>query len=153
MILIDQYMMIQLYTANAILYNFILSISIDTPMKNSQAWINAGYDLFAQEGYEGLMVERLARILNLNKSGFYHYFGAHEIYFECLVRHHHRMVDLLIKDIGNIRTFDPGYLHVLVNHPVKVIANMQLMKNQHIKIFEQTLNEVNHKVNGAIVTL
>jgi len=146
-------MMIQLYTANAILYNFILSISIDTPMKNSQAWINAGYDLFAQEGYEGLMVERLARILNLNKSGFYHYFGAHEIYFECLVRHHHRMVDLLIKDIGNIRTFDPGYLHVLVNHPVKVIANMQLMRNQHIKIFEQTLNEVNHKVNGAIVTL
>jgi len=127
--------------------------AIDTPMNNSHVWINVGYDLFACEGHEGLQVERLARILNLNKSGFYHYFGSHDIFFECLVQHHRRRVDLLIEDIGNIRTFDPGYLHVLVNHHTTVLANMQLMRNQHIQLFEHAFNEVNQKINGAMVTL
>lgn len=122
-------------------------------MNNSQAWINVGYDLFAHEGHEDLKVERLARILNLNKSGFYHYFGTHDIFIECLVQHHHRMVDLLIKDIGNVRTFDPGYLHVLVNHMVTVMANMQLMRNRHNKLLEQTFMLVNDKINAAITTL
>ena len=43
--------------------------------KNSAAWTEVGYDLFAHEGLDGIQVERLARILQLNKSGFYHYFG------------------------------------------------------------------------------
>jgi hypothetical protein len=113
-------------------------------MNNSKAWLNVGYDLFAQEGHEGLQIERIARILNLNKSG---------IFIEYLVQHHHRMADLLIKDISNIRTFDPGYLQVLVNHPMTVMANMQMLRNRHIKLFEQAFTEVNHKVNGAIATL
>jgi AcrR family transcriptional regulator len=122
-------------------------------MNNSQAWINVGYELFAQEGHEGLQVERIARILNLNKSAFYHYFGDRNTFLEYLVQHHHRMVDLLIKDIGNIRTFDPGYLHVLVNHPVTVMANMQLMRNRHIKLFEHAFNQANQKINDAMVIL
>jgi AcrR family transcriptional regulator len=42
--------------------------------KNSSAWTEVGYALFAEEGLDGIQVERLARILKLNKSGFYHYF-------------------------------------------------------------------------------
>jgi len=146
-------MRINLCLPDPILSTFILLISSYNAMNNSKAWINVGYDLFAQEGHEGLQIERIARILNLNKSGFYHYFGTHDIFFEYLVQHHHRMVDLLIKDIGNIRTFDPGYLQVLINHPVTVMANLQMMRNRHINLFEQTFNEVSHKINGAIVTL
>jgi AcrR family transcriptional regulator len=122
-------------------------------MNNSQAWINVGYELFAQEGHEGLQVERLARILNLNKSSFYHYFGDRTIYFEDLIQHHHKRVDLLIKDIENIRTFDPGYLHTLVNHPVTVMANMQLMRNRHIKLFDDAFIKANQKINHAIAIL
>ena len=43
--------------------------------KNSSVWTEEGYRLFAKEGLDGIQVERLARILSLNKSGFYHYFG------------------------------------------------------------------------------
>lgn len=122
-------------------------------MNNAHVWINAGYELFAREGLEGLPVERMARILSLNKSGFYHYFGTRDIYFELLMNHHYHMVDLLIDDIGKIRTFDPGYLQVMVNHPVTVLATMQLVKNRHIKLFDHAYSEVKHKINGAIVTL
>jgi len=34
------------------------------------AWIKAGYKLLGKEGVDGVKVERLARILQLNKSGF-----------------------------------------------------------------------------------
>ncbi len=122
-------------------------------MNNSPIWINAGYELFAQEGHEGLQVERLARILSLNKSSFYHYFGTRDIYFELLMNHHHQMVDLLIDDIGKIRTFDPGYLQVMVNHQSTVLATMQLVKNRHIKLFDHAYSEVKHRINGAIATL
>ena len=63
------------------------------------------------------------------------------------------MVDLLIDDIGKIRTFDPGYLQVMVNHQLTVLATMQLVKNRHIKLFDHAYNEVKHKLNGAIATL
>jgi AcrR family transcriptional regulator len=43
-------------------------------------WIKAGYKLLGTEGMDGIKVERLARILDLNKSGFYHYFGTMEFY-------------------------------------------------------------------------
>jgi len=118
-------------------------------MNNSKAWINVGYDLFAQEGYEGLQVERLARILNLNKSGFYHYFGKTTFYQEHLMRHHHEMVDLLVQEIQSIDVFDPDYYYVLTKHSTCVMATMQLLRNRHVPLFEQTYDEVNVKIDRA----
>ena len=54
--------------------------------KNLSVWTEAGYKLFAEEGLEGIQVERLARILQLNKSGFYHYFGDLDGYCEELIK-------------------------------------------------------------------
>ena len=53
-----------------------------------QKWINAGYQQFALEGLDGILVERMARILNLNKSGFYYYFGDRDFYLEQLLKFH-----------------------------------------------------------------
>ena len=44
-----------------------------TKSNTSQKWIEAGYERFAHEGPHGIQVERLARIIGVNKSGFYHY--------------------------------------------------------------------------------
>ncbi len=40
-----------------------------------EKWIKAGYALLATDEIDGINIERLARALNVNKSGFYHYFG------------------------------------------------------------------------------
>jgi len=98
-------------------------------------------------------VERLARILGLNKSGFYHYFGTADIYYQHLIVHHHEMIDLLCKDIDSIQSLDPDYLHVMIKHRVTIMANMQLTRNRHIKIFEKALDDANSKVDRLLLPL
>ena len=86
--------------------------------KNSSIWTEAGYDLFAEEGIEGIQVERLARILNLNKSGFYHYFGDLDGYCDELIKLHERKADLYLADLAKVKSIDPDYLMVLVKHKI-----------------------------------
>jgi AcrR family transcriptional regulator len=57
-------------------------------VKNSLLWTEEGYNIFAKEGLDAIQVERLARILHLNKSGFYHYFGDLEGYCVELIKMH-----------------------------------------------------------------
>jgi AcrR family transcriptional regulator len=54
-----------------------------------RVWIENGYALFAQDGLDGIQVERLAKMVSLNKSGFYHYFGDRESFLEELMKHHY----------------------------------------------------------------
>ncbi len=54
----------------------------------NKAWINAGYQIFAYEGPNGLKVERLAKAVGKNKSSFYHLFGDLEIFIDHLLKHH-----------------------------------------------------------------
>ena len=63
--------------------------------KNSSVWTEVGYNLFAEEGIEGIQVERLARILQLNKSGFYHYFGDIDGYCEELINLHKKKLTFI----------------------------------------------------------
>ena len=39
-----------------------------------QDWINLGYKLFSEKGIAGIVVEKMASILNVNKSSFYWHF-------------------------------------------------------------------------------
>lgn len=118
-------------------------------MNNSQRWINVGYDLFAREGPDGIQVERLARILGLNKSGFYHYFRNRGIYFDHLIQHHRERMALMVRDIERIHSFAPEYLQVMINHQVPVMVTRQLVRHRHIGIFEKALGHVNEIVDRA----
>jgi AcrR family transcriptional regulator len=42
---------------------------------NREAWIKKGYSLLAKEGLSGIQVGSLARMMGVNKSGFYLHFG------------------------------------------------------------------------------
>lgn len=122
-------------------------------MNHSQDWINVGYELFAQEGHEGLQVERLARILTLNKSGFYHYFGKGDIFLEHLLLHHHDQIDLLVSDIKSIDHFEPACYQVLIKHANSVMATRQLLSHWPVHSFEQTYHEVTQKINRAMLPI
>lgn len=60
---------------------------------NASVWTEGGYKIFANEGTEGIQVERLARILNLNNSGFYHYFGDLKSFIDELLKLHEKKAD------------------------------------------------------------
>lgn len=119
--------------------------------QNYQDWIDTGYELFARQGLESMQIERLARILDLNKSGFYHYFGDLNNYFEHLIRHHHHRIDQMVKEIESIEVLDPDYLLLMLKHNVTVMANMQLLRNRHKRLFENAFSEASHKIDSALV--
>jgi len=113
---------------------------------SSHIWIETGYELFAAEGLEGIQVERLARVTQLNKSGYYHYFGDRDCYLEHLMKHHLIQAQAIADDFHLIKNFDPDFIEILLKHSLQVIAHMQLVRNRH----EQLLNEVFKQVNGFV---
>lgn len=116
-------------------------------------WIAKGYELLAQEGPEGLQVERLARILDLNKSGFYHYFKNQDTYFQHLMLHHLKNVDLMVESVHSMPQFMPGFAKLLVDFSISVLAQKQLQRSRHIPLFAKTYDEVNKKIDPTILSL
>jgi AcrR family transcriptional regulator len=98
---------------------------------NASAWTEAGYLLFARNGIEGIQVERLARIVGRNKSGFYHYFGDQEGYISQLLSLHKKKASQFLADIRHVRNIDPDYLHAVVNHKVPVLFQLQLIRTKN----------------------
>jgi len=121
--------------------------------KAYQTWISAGYELFSQEGYEGIQIERLARIVDLNKSGFYHYFGNRDTYFKHLMKHHLHYAGILVETVQSIRSFVPEYIQFLNSFRTPVLAQMQLMRENHHPLFAKTFDDVNKIVDVALLPI
>jgi len=50
-----------------------------------QDWINLGYKLFSENGISGIIIEKMAKKLKVNKSSFYWYFKTKNIFVEQLI--------------------------------------------------------------------
>ena len=48
-------------------------------------WINLGYRLFSEQGVSGIIVEKMAKTLKVNKSSFYWHFKTKKAFIEQLV--------------------------------------------------------------------
>ena len=96
--------------------------------RNSWMWAEEGYNLFAEEGLDGIQVERLARILQLNKSGFYHYFGDLEVFCMELLGLHKKKANHYLADVGEVKAIVPDYLEAIVKHKVPVMFHVQLIR-------------------------
>ncbi len=116
-----------------------------------QHWITTGYTLFAQEGLEGIQVERIARTLTLNKSGFYHYFGDRESFLKQLTEHHQSIAVSMARAITIMKKFDPDYIHILLRHTEPVLFHMQLVRNRQHDVLSQCYANVNDVVETALV--
>ena len=118
--------------------------------KNSSIWTEAGYDLFAEEGIEGIQVERLARILNLNKSGFYHYFGDLNGYCDELIKLHKRKADVYLADVAKVKSIDPDYLMVLVQHKIPCMFHLQLIRSNENSLFYKTAEQIDQQEDKLV---
>lgn len=116
-------------------------------------WLKIGYDLFGLEGDEGIQVERLARILQLNKSGFYHYFGTKEIYLEQLMNYHLQIADNIKLEIQAANSFDPDFLQIMVKNKEYLQVQMQLFLNKRSVLFRETFITAAAKCYGDILPL
>jgi AcrR family transcriptional regulator len=114
-------------------------------------WIEKGYEIFSEDGLDGLQVERLARILQLNKSGFYHYFGDRDSFIEDLFKYHENYCNLIIEDYKKIQDFDPGFIHITLKFQYAILFHMQLVRYRHIEKFNNFYKHINKDVDKEIV--
>jgi len=121
--------------------------------KTSEKWIEAGYDLFARKGPEGIHVEKIARTLDLNKSSFYHHFGTLEIFYEYLVLHHYKELDVAMSDAQDAQTLDPEYLNVVLMHKVPFMVQVQLSRHTTNPLFSEAAVKVNQKIDQSVIHL
>ncbi len=68
-------------------------------------WINLGYELFSEQGVSGIIVEKMAKTLKVNKSSFYWYFKTKKEFIEQLITFWISNETLQIIDLtNNIKT-------------------------------------------------
>lgn len=101
-------------------------------------WIKVGYELFTEDAHEGIQIERLARIIGLNKSGFYHYFKDLDNYFLKLMEFHIERAKIIDQEVLQIKQIDPDFIDLLCKHTDFLLFQMQLVKNRRIPLFEKT---------------
>lgn len=120
-------------------------------MNNSNVWLEAGYHNFAVAGLKGIPVERLAKALDLNKSGYYHYFGNQDNFLERLMDHHIRKSTLLACEIHSMKKFDPDFFDWLIKYTDTTMVHMQLVRYRHLPLFSKSYKAINAVVDRAIV--
>jgi AcrR family transcriptional regulator len=92
-----------------------------------EKWVKAGYQLLATDEIDGINIEKLAKTLNANKSGFYHYFGTREEYFKQLVKHHIERAQIVATAIQHCEKIDPDLLMVIVKEKIFFLVEAQLL--------------------------
>ena len=121
--------------------------------ETSQVWVNAGYEMFARDGPDGVQIERLARIVDRNKSGFYHHFGDRDLFFLDLIRHHHQIIDRFCSEISLLKRFNPDYLELLVKYKTATLIQMQLRRHMSNPVFGETFTKVRKKTEKELLPL
>jgi hypothetical protein len=130
------------------LYLFINSLqNVMDRAKKASIWTEVGYDLFAAEGLDGIQVERLARILQLNKSGFYHYFGDLDVFCRELLTLHNAKANLYFSEIQNVKSIDPEYLCLLVKYKIPLMFQLQLIRSPHNASFYNAAKKLDERTD------
>lgn len=114
-------------------------------------WIIAGYEDFALHGLEGIKVERLAKKLKKNKSSYYYYFLEQPFFYESLMDHHFKVSQLIKARMSQIQTFDPDFLHVLLDFRSAILVHSQLVKYRQMELFAKNYRLVNVIVESAVI--
>lgn len=125
--------------------------SVVNKVNTYQNWVDTGYQFFANEGLEGIQVERIARALGLNKSGFYHYFGTRAIYLEVLMKHHQKHAERMAADLSEMVDFDPDYFNILVQFKTPVLFHMQLIRNRHDQFLLNWFTKINNQIDPIVI--
>jgi len=80
-------------------------------------WVEAGYGFFALEGPEGINIEKIARKIGLNKSGFYHHFGDREVFIQKILEYHLQRNEQFYAELLHASQFDPDVLNLIIKYP------------------------------------
>ena len=123
-----------------------------TIKSSKDKWIEAGYEYFAFYGPEQLQIEKIARYLNLNKSGYYHYFGEREIFIDELLNYHKKRIEIFARGITKLKSFDE-YIQYMVDNKQTTLFHVQLRRHGQIKCYAKIIDSANNLIFANIKPL
>jgi AcrR family transcriptional regulator len=103
------------------------SLYFNKMTSKNKKWVEAGYRLLATDKLDGINIEKLAKTLKANKSGFYHHFGTREKYFTQLVTHHIDRAQNIATQMQECKTIDPDLLRLIVKEKNFFLVEAQLL--------------------------
>lgn len=132
-------------------------------------WINLGYKLFSEEGDSGIIVEKMAKELKVNKSSFYWHFKTKKNFIDHLITYwiNHQTVQIInltasVKEVSNkFKTFialiykqDPFldftfYLKKYARKEKKIQLIFYRIDNQSIAYANKLLQEMGYSEEDA----
>ena len=118
-----------------------------------EAWVKAGYKLLSTDGLEGIKIERLARELSLNKSGFYYYFGTMEEFIKNLLQYHVHVAKEVAREIAKCEKIDPDLLHLVVQHKTFFLVESELLVKSRISHGGYEMDEAGKIIIKELVLL
>lgn len=118
-----------------------------------QPWIHIGYDGFSKQGPKGLKVELMAKLVNKNKSSFYHHFADMEVFIECLLHYHLERTKFIVARTKECKNMVPEMLQLLVEVKEDLLFNRQLRIHRHLPEFKTCFEKANKPVEDAFLKI
>ncbi len=87
-------------------------------------WISLGYTLFSEHGISGIVVEKMATILKVNKSSFYWHFTTKKGFIDEMIHYWVR--------IGTNEIIDHTNKEISVGQQFKTLVKLSFKKDPHI---------------------
>jgi AcrR family transcriptional regulator len=116
----------------------------------TKPWIEIGYQLVAESGFNKLSVELISRKVGKNKSSFYHHFGELNVLISELLSHHLQRAKLLATELEGCESIRPGMIHVFLQFKVDFLFHKQLRIERGNADFERCFEEVHALFESAI---
>lgn len=119
--------------------------------KNKQDWLEKGYQMISENGFTKANVESIARIVNKNKSSFYHYFGDWEGFEEALLAYHLSLAEEFALKINQCENIMPDMVNVFIDHKADIFFHKQLRINRGKPHYKKCFESVHNIFENAIL--
>jgi AcrR family transcriptional regulator len=113
-------------------------------------WILAGYELFSKEGPKGLIIEKIARLVNKNKSSFYHHFADIDVFTEYLLDHQLKRAKIIGTKEKLCKNIVPDLINLFLDVKQDLFFNRQLRINRYIPEFKKCIEKTEENDNSFI---
>ncbi|MCE1190281.1 MAG: TetR/AcrR family transcriptional regulator [Ignavibacteria bacterium] len=122
-------------------------------LESKDYWITSGYEFAAYNGISELKIEKLARIVGISKSSFYHHFADLEIFVSELLEYHFSRAKIMAEEENNARSINPELRDILIDHKTDLLFHRQLRFYQDNNEYHKVVQRVNEIVGTAFVML
>ena len=121
--------------------------------QSKQVWINEGYRVVAETGFQNLNVEYIGRAIYKSKSSFYYYFGDKELFEAELLDYHLKRIDAFTQEIAKCEKVRPDFIRVLLEFKTDLFFHRQLRIHRGNPAYKKCLDTGFDKFATAVLDL